>query len=110
MPTQIQRCASASSSAVTFAASVQDSSTICMSTTAAFSVIVADGVTSTSITWHASHRDDGPYYPVIMSNGSPAATVVTAGRVFVAPPELFACMYVRGVAGIAFSAMVVGKT
>jgi len=108
MPTQIQRSAPASQ--VAFATSVAASETICLSTSAAFAVVVPAETTSTTIQWYASHRDEGPYYPVTLSSGTNATTAVVAGRVYIAPPELFACMFVRGVAGTAFTGVVMAKT
>ena len=110
MPTQIQRYAPTAPQQITFATAVEGSATVCLSTAAAFAVVVPAGVTSTTITWYASHRDEGPFYPVTLSGGTTASTAVIAGRVFIAPPELFACMYIRGVAGTAFTGTVMTKT
>lgn len=110
MPTQIQRYAPTASQQVAFGTTVEGSATLCMSAFAAFAVIVPPGTASTTIVWHASHRDEGPFYPVTLSSGAPASTAVVAGRVYIAPPELFACMYIRGVAGAAFTGIVMAKT
>lgn len=110
MPTRIERSAPVSQQAVTFAAAVANSDTICMSNAAAFAFIMPATASATTITWYASHRDDGPYYPVILSSGTAAATSAVAGRVYITPPELFSCAFVRGVAGTAVSAIVMMKT
>lgn len=110
MATQILRSASTSVGNVAFGTSVANCTSICLASSAAFAVIVPAGTTSTTITWHASHKDDGPYFPVILSSGSAASTAVAAGRVYIAPPELYSCPYIRGVVGTAFDGVVVMKT
>lgn len=110
MPTQIQRFAPTPGLLVTLATSVASSTTICLSTAAAFCFVVPAAATATTIAWYASDRDEGPFYPVVLSSGSLASTAIVAGRVQVAPPELFACMYVRGVAGTALNVTVMTKT
>lgn len=110
MATRIERSAPVSSQAVAFATAVADSGSICMANSAAFAFITPPGMTTTTITWHASHRDEGPYYPVILSSGTAATTSCIAGRVYITPPELFSCAYVRGVAGIATTAVIMMKT
>jgi hypothetical protein len=110
MPTQIQRYAPTAPGKVTFGTSAAASTTLCLSTAAAFSFLVPASATTTTVAWYASDRDEGPFYPVTLSNGNNATTSVVGGRVYIAPPELFACMYVRGVAGAAFDAVVMTKT
>lgn len=110
MPTQIQRCAQTCVEGVEFAATVETSNTICLSNAAAFTVFVPSTASATTITWYASHADGGPYFPVTLSSGSGATTAVVASRAYIAPPELFACSFIRGVALAPFKAIVVLKT
>lgn len=110
MPTSIERAAPVKPQAVLFAANVADSDTICTANYAAFAVVCAPGTVSTTIVWHAATINDGPYYPVILPNGTQASTTVVAGQVYIAPPELYACTFIRGVAPTPFSALVMLKT
>lgn len=110
MPTQIQRYAPTTAQLVKFAPNLADCTTLCLSTAAAFCFLVPAGTQPTTIIWHASHKDEGPFYPVVLSNGNAASTIVTAGQIFIAPPELFACTYVRGAAAAGFEATVMTKT
>lgn len=110
MSTRIERSAPVNPQAVAFATSVGSSGTICMANSAAFAFVVPLGTTSTTVAWHAASRDEGPYYPVVLPNGLTASTSVIAGRVYIAPPELYSCTYVRGVAASPFSSVVMLKT
>lgn len=110
MATRIERSAPVNPQAVKFAASVADSETICMANSAAFAFIAPPAATATTVSWFASSTDAGPYYPVILSSGTAASTAIVASRVYIAPPELYACTYVRGVAASPFSAVVMLKT
>lgn len=110
MATRIERSAPVNPGSVAFAASVGSSDTICMANSAAFAFVCPPSATSTTVSWYAASTDAGPYYPVILPSGSAASTAVVAGRVYIAPPELYACTYVRGVAASPFSAVVMLKT
>ena len=110
MPTSIERSVPRAPQTVAFATAVENSGSICMANSAAFAFITPLGMTTTTITWYASHRDDGPYYPVILSSGTAASTAAVAGKVYITPPELFSCAFVRGVAGTATTAVIMMKT
>jgi hypothetical protein len=109
MPTQIERTSSLKAGNTAVATAIAGSQTIYLSHASAFAFVVPAGVSAT-IAWHASATDDGPYFPVYLSSGAAAQTTVVGGRVYVAPPELFACPYVRGVAGTAFNIQVMTKS
>lgn len=96
--------------AATFATAVANSTAIPMSTTAAFAFITPTGTTATEVTWYAAADINGPYREVVLSSGLPAATALAAERAYVAPPELFACTYIKGVADAAVTVTVMAKT
>lgn len=109
MPTQIERSSSLKSGNAAVGTTVAGSQTIYLSHASAFAFVVPAGVSAT-IVWHASATDDGSYFPVYLSSGAAAQTTVVGGRVYVAPPELFACPYVRAVAGSSFNIQVMTKS
>jgi len=85
------------------------SSVIGMGGSSAFAVYVGAGQPTTTITWYASAAADGTFAPVILSNGNYATTAVTANNVYIAPPELFPCYFLKGVATSALSVTVMQK-
>ena len=109
MPTTIER-RTAGPMRATFATSAANSTSIPMSSWAAFAFVTPTGSTATTVTWFAAADTNGPYREVVLSNGVPATTAVVAERVYVAPPELFACTYIKGVADAAVTVTVMAKT
>lgn len=60
------------------------------------------GSASGSITWYASDAPDGTFTPIVLSSGSAAATSsLAANTTYVAPLELFAVAWIKGVASAA---------
>lgn len=110
MSTVIERRSPVNPPPVNFGATVAASGPICMANCAAFSVLIPAGVVATQVTWYAASVPEGPYYPVVLSNGSTAATSVVAERVCIAPPELYSCTFVKGVAVVPFTGVVMLKT
>lgn len=110
MSTVIERRAPVNPPPVYFGANVAGSDTICMANCAAFSVLVPAGVIATQVTWYAASVAEGPYYPVVLTSNTTATTSVVAERVYIAPPELYSCTFVRGVAVVPFTGVVMLKT
>lgn len=109
MPQQILRTSTLSPATVTFGTTPAASSLITMTTASAFAVYVGSGQPTTTITWYAGVTSEGPWAPVVLSTGSSATTSVTAGNVYIAPPELFPCFFVKGVAASAVTATLMVK-
>lgn len=110
MPTSIERAAPVNPQPIRFGSTIGGSDTICMANFAALAFVCPAGATSTTVVWHAATTNDGPYYPVILPSGTAASTIVVAGNVYIAPPELYACTYVRGVAAAPFDSTLMLKT
>lgn len=81
----------------TFAATVGDSTTITMSVFSAFAFIATEGSNTHRVVWYGSSDPDGPYLPITLSTEETAYTNVPNAGVYITPPELFACHFVRGV-------------
>jgi len=104
MPTTTSRHCFGPPIKINFGAAVADSTTICMSPAVGFAIYVPTGTASTTVTWYASPRIDGPWYPVVLSSGTAATTSVVAEKTYVSPADFFPLHFVRGVDGTAFSA------
>ena len=110
MPQQIQRTSSKpEAGAVTFATTIAGSTPIGMTTASAFAVYVPAGQPTSTITWYASYSVEGPWAAVVLSNGSSATTSVVADKVYISPPELFPCPFIKGVGSVAVSATLMMK-
>lgn len=110
MPQQIQRTASKPEAGpVTLATTVAASTPISMATASAFAFYVPAGQPTTTISWYASYSVEGPWAPVVLSNGSTATTSVVADRVYISPPELFPCTFIKGVGSAEVTAVVMQK-
>lgn len=96
--------------AATFATSLAGSTPLTMSSWAAFAFITPTGSTATTVTWYAAADIAGPYREVVLPNGTTAATALAAEKTYIAPPELFACAYLKGVADVAVAVTVMAKT
>lgn len=95
MPTPMYR--ESESQEVVLAATVEASTTITMGRSASLAIWVGTLASVTTVTWWGANQVNGPYYRVIKSDGQAATTDVTTGsRCYVAPPELFACPYIKG--------------
>ena len=80
-----------------FAATVNDSTTISMSVFSALAFIASEGSGTHRVVWYGAAEADGPYLPITLSSEETAFTNVPSAGVFITPPELFACHFVRGV-------------
>lgn len=109
MPDMIQRTSQVPGFTVQFGTTLENSTPIAMSVWSALAIYVAPGVTSTTLTWYASYSSTGPWGMVVLPGGTAASTTVVADRVFISPPELFPCHYLKGVAGTAFQAVAMTK-
>jgi len=98
MSHSISRSSAPSVGTATVATAADASTAIAMAGSSAFAVYVGASQPSTTITWYASAAVDGPYAPVILSNGNYATTAVSANNVYISPPELFPCYFIKGVA------------
>lgn len=109
MPTAIDRRTPVALEA-TFGATLNTSTAIPMANLAGFAFNTA--ATGTPIiTWHASESLEGVFRPVILSNGNAATTQLSGARVYIAPPELFACTWIKGVSSAgSIPATVMAKT
>jgi hypothetical protein len=88
---------------------VAASTAIAMAGSSAFAVYVGAGQPSTTISWYASAATEGPYAPVVLSNGNFATTAVSANNVYISPPELFPCYFIKGVASSTVTMTVMQK-
>ena len=109
MPTAIERRTQEPVQA-TFATTAAGSTALAMSSWAAFAFITPTGSTATTVTWYASAAIGGPYREVGLPSGLPATTAIAAEKTYVAPPELFACTYLKGVADAEVTVTVMAKT
>jgi|DEB0MinimDraft_6_1074348.scaffolds.fasta_scaffold11591_4 hypothetical protein len=98
MPTPIQRSPNLGGYEVFFASSSANSTTISLGNFSSLSVVV-DNTPSASaiISWFAAKDPEGPYVPIYLSGEEAAYTSIPQNGVYVAPPELFCCHYLRGV-------------
>jgi len=97
-PTPIQRSTGYSDNEVTFSTSLNDSTAVSFAPFSLLAFFAPAGATGT-VTWYGSHTVGGPYYPVTLSDGTAAQTgSIQANTFFVAPPELFAFPFLKGVA------------
>lgn len=109
MSQAIRRSPELNSSTVTFSPSVGVCTPIPMATASGFAVHVPTGGPGGTVNWYASYSIDGPFLPVVMSNGNYATTAMSPGVVYIAPPELFPCYYIKGVATSTFTATIMMK-
>lgn len=95
MPTPMFRESEAQS--VVLAADVANSTPITMGRSASLAFLVGPSATTSTVTWYGAASVNGPYYRVIKSDGVAATTAVESpSRLYVAPPELFACPFIKG--------------
>lgn len=98
MPTAIDRRTPTAMSA-TLGATLGSATAIPMANLAGFAFTTGATATPT-ITWYAAENPDATFRPVILSNGNAATTTLIGPRVYIAPPELFACTWIKGVSSI----------
>jgi hypothetical protein len=94
---------------MTIGTTVAASSAVAMASYSAFAVAVPAGQPGGLCTWYASHSPTGPFSQVILSDGTLAQTTMITDRVHIAPPELFSCLFVKGVAPVANQVIVMLK-
>lgn len=100
-PQPITRGVDVSVTPITFSTSLASSTAISFGRGSALS-FTTPAVASGAITWYASTSQDGTYTPVILSSGLAAQTLnLAANTTYIAPPELFATAYLKGVASVA---------
>lgn len=81
-----------------------------MGVSSAFSFIVPYNLGGpTTISFYGSSTADGDFFPIYLSDGSPASINITAGRIQVAFPELFSIPLLKATSTIAFDAIVLAK-
>ena len=98
MPEQIQRYPVLDSPPITVASNPASSTTITMGTSSSLAFVVENTLGSgTQIQWYSSDSQAGPWRQVFLSSEETAYTNIPVAAVYVAPPELFALHYVRGV-------------
>lgn len=109
-PTPIYRSVEVSDSGVVFGTSLAASTPISFG---AFSLLAfaTPSVASGVVTWYGCHEPNGTYLPVNLSTGTAAQTTgVLPNQIYIAPPELFALPFVKGVtSGTAFAARIMCK-
>jgi len=101
MPQTIQRTNNLPGYPATCALAVGDSTTISMGAASAMSFSVGPQGAQTRISWLGALSPEGPFVPIFLSGEEPAYTDIFDAGLYVAPPELFACCYVRGVSDVA---------
>ena len=108
MPTPMFR--ESESQQVVLATTAEGSTPITMGRSASLAIWVGTLASPTTVTWFGATQVNGPYYRVIKSDGQAATTDVTTGsRCYVAPPELFACPFIKGTSSAAAITVGVAK-
>ena len=98
MPTQIQRSPNLGGYPVFFASTVDESTTISVGVSSSVAVVVEQTPNALArIDWYAAQSQDGPWVPIYLSGEEQAYTNIPSNGVYVTPPELFACHWLKGV-------------
>lgn len=98
MPQTIQRTNNLPGYDVICATAVADSTTVSMGAASSLAVFVPTNPgPGRQIDWYGSYTPDGPWVPIFLSGEEAAYTAIQGEGLHVAPPDLFACSYIRGI-------------
>jgi len=95
---------------VTFAADVADSGIMAMGLTSAFAIYLPATLSNpVTLAFYGAGEAGDIFLPIYLSDGSLAQVSTAGGRIFVAPPELFAIPLIKVTSSVPFDAVILSK-